>query len=569
MSRFACFWTALVAAVLLLACGYLIPAHIRAVDASVLQAAGRGTPSLVKRAMDLVALEKLGSAQLLFQVAKAEGLSDRAVLSEATTDLARKQPELQFWGGPEPRIESIADPRRPKSESEAFTAFVVRQEHRQRVLDFLGNVRKSSVVELLNCRRLTNTVIFPPSWTSSGQAFDAAISVTGLLMAEERLNPSLESALYSMANAANRGGNPHQLEQALLDMMSLGQRLNWGQLVVFVQNIQDPETLRYLASLIRRSEGDLPIIYASVELSGDPKRVAAYAMNFGDTGIRDLRGAIRYNSGGLRVLLDRNQRLRHSPFDVLLTSYIPFDNLPVLVWRSPGAAIALKWLMYLGAGYLFALGVHFLLLHRTQMRVRAAHGEPIYELPPVRGIHVTREILCALGFLVVMLLVSEPFLSQDSQKVDFPFRLRLALTTNPAPATLAVTKSTIMNQLSLLTLLLFFVLQALIYTACMFKLAEVRRQNISPRIKLRLLDNEDHLFDAGLYLGFVGTIISLILVSLGVIKPSLMAAYSSTSFGIIFVSIFKIFNLRPYKRRLVLESELTTEAELERPGAMS
>ena len=91
-----------------------------------------------------------------------------------------------------------------------------------------------------------------------------------------------------------------------------------------------------------------------------------------------------------------------------------------------------------------------------------------------------------------------------------------------------------------------------------FKLAEIRRQRVPPRIKLRLLDNEDHLFDAGLYLGFVGTIISLILVSLGVIKPSLMAAYSSTSFGIIFVSIFKIFNLRPVRRNLVLESEAAT-----------
>jgi hypothetical protein len=32
-----------------------------------------------------------------------------------------------------------------------------------------------------------------------------------------------------------------------------------------------------------------------------------------------------------------------------------------------------------------------------------------------------------------------------------------------------------------------------------------------------------------------------------------MAAYSSTSFGIIFVSIFKIFHLRPYRRQLLLE----------------
>ena len=112
-----------------------------------------------------------------------------------------------------------------------------------------------------------------------------------------------------------------------------------------------------------------------------------------------------------------------------------------------------------------------------------------------------------------------------------------------------------MNHLSLLTLLLFFVLQTLIYTACLLKLAEIRRQHFPSRLKLKLIENEDHLFDAGLYLGFAGTIISLILVSLGVIQPSLMAAYSSTSFGIIFVSIFKIFNLRPLRPQLLLEAE--------------
>jgi hypothetical protein len=34
-----------------------------------------------------------------------------------------------------------------------------------------------------------------------------------------------------------------------------------------------------------------------------------------------------------------------------------------------------------------------------------------------------------------------------------------------------------------------------------------------------------------------------------------MAAYSSTSFGIIFVSFFKIFHLRPARRKLLLEAE--------------
>jgi hypothetical protein len=35
-----------------------------------------------------------------------------------------------------------------------------------------------------------------------------------------------------------------------------------------------------------------------------------------------------------------------------------------------------------------------------------------------------------------------------------------------------------------------------------------------------------------------------------------MAAYSSTCFGIIFVVIFKIFHLRPARRKLLLEAEI-------------
>jgi hypothetical protein len=118
-----------------------------------------------------------------------------------------------------------------------------------------------------------------------------------------------------------------------------------------------------------------------------------------------------------------------------------------------------------------------------------------------------------------------------------------------------------MNQLSLLTMLLFFVLQALLYVASLVKLAEIRRQQVPSRMKLKLLENEDHLFDAGLYLGFFGTIVSLILVSLGVFKqPSLMAAYSSTSFGILFVVVFKILHLRRARRQLLLKAEAESSA---------
>jgi len=105
-------------------------------------------------------------------------------------------------------------------------------------------------------------------------------------------------------------------------------------------------------------------------------------------------------------------------------------------------------------------------------------------------------------------------------------------------------------------MLLFFVLQGLLYVASLVKLAEIRRQRVGPRVKLRLLENEDHLFDAGLYLGFLGTIVAFIISSVVAHNHfDLMVAYSSTSFGILFVSVFKIFNLRPVRRKLLMEAE--------------
>ena len=120
-----------------------------------------------------------------------------------------------------------------------------------------------------------------------------------------------------------------------------------------------------------------------------------------------------------------------------------------------------------------------------------------------------------------------------------------------------------MNQANKLTMLLFFVVQGLLYVSCVVKLAEIRRQRVAPRMKLKLLENEDHLFDAGLYLGFLGTIIAFILYSMSHGQQfSLMVAYSSTSFGIIFVSFFKIFHLRPARRKLLVEADAASSARI-------
>ncbi|MBC8003760.1 MAG: hypothetical protein H7X97_14335 [Opitutaceae bacterium] len=550
MRRVLQFSVCVILGLLALACGLLMPAHLRAVDVSVIERAGRRTDSLVERGLALVSDRKLGAAQLLLNAAKNEGLPGVEALGAAVTNLAARQPDLRGFGGTASGpAEALRRASPSPRESEPFTVFMIRPDNRIKAIELLGASTRPIVQELMRCRALTSTVIFPPSSSASGQAFDAAVGICGLLLEGNHLTASFGQAIFGVAGDANRGGSSQPIEQLLLDLMSLGQKFNWGQLTAFVEHIEDVETLHRLSDQIRQPGEQMPMLFAGVQLSGRPAGVANYLVNYSQSGLKDLGTSLRFGAGGVGELLERNQRLFKSDFRQQLSGQAPFrwflDFTVNYCWRTPFFALMVKWIFYLAAGFLLAAALPF---------ARAAVS--VLEQPlQVRGFHIARKVLFALGFLLVVLLLGEPFLSQDSQKVETTFRLRLPTVGSAVPAGPDAANRTFMNQLSLLTLFLFFVLQALIYVACLVKLAEVRRQKAPVRLKLKLLDNEEHLFDAGLYLGFVGTIISLILVSLGVIKPSLMAAYSSTSFGIIFVSIFKIFHLRPLRRKLLLEAE--------------
>jgi hypothetical protein len=471
---------------------------------------------------------------LFFQAAQAEGISGRENLGLAVTNAMRQHPDWLVWGN-DSALKRLFGNDSPSPEP--FTGFIVRQKNREAALDLLRASTSPTVQELLRCRGLTGTTLFTPSQSASGQAFDVAVTICGLLVEQGRLTTDLGDNIFKLASAANRGGGSQPLEQVLMDLMSLGRRFSWGQLVAFTGRIEDIRTLHVLADQVRDAGVQLPVLFSIVALSGRPAAVAKYITHFPQTALIDLGYSLRFGAGAVNELLARDQLLyragsrRHLGVDCSL--------------RLPWLAFMLKWLGYLSSGFLLAASLHF-----------ARPAVSSLEQPlQVRGFHVVRESLFALGFLLVVLLLSEPFLAQDTRKEEYAFRLHVPTTGTVVLAGFARNHPNIMNNMILLTLLLFFVLQALIYIACLVKLAEIRRQNVTPRIKLRLLENEDHLFDAGLYLGFVGTIISLILVSMGVIKFSLMAAYSSTSFGIIFVCVFKIFNLRPARRRLLLEAE--------------
>ena len=93
------------------------------------------------------------------------------------------------------------------------------------------------------------------------------------------------------------------------------------------------------------------------------------------------------------------------------------------------------------------------------------------------------------------------------------------------------------------------------YFICLVKIRDVARQKVPSLVKLKLMENEENLFDAGLYVGIAGTAAALVLQVLQVLPANLLAAYASNLMGIVGVAFVKIRHVRPYKRKLILQNE--------------
>jgi hypothetical protein len=539
--------TFLILGALLLCCAFLVPAHFRAVDAAVIERAGKGvagasTPTLVEEGITFLSVEKLGPATILLRTAQSEGVARAEILAEGVAKFTRENPSLVALGGAVPLLENVNLSPKSAATPQPIVDLLSRRVPRENALKFLQQSRRPGVQHILQNRTLTNTVHFPPAMTSSGQALEAAILTAGLLYQGDHLKPNFRDAFEWLAMRANRGDNPGSLELIYLDLLSLGRRLDWVSLTVLMESIDDIPTLRDLAEEMRSREGSVDNIFSAVALTGSASGAAKYLTQFPETGLPDINFALGKGRGAVELLLKEQQRVYYAGLRKRVVGYDPFGAffyaiVPTAV-ASQVAALFLKYL-FLGIGALcLARGIGFLtatLGHRFGMRFAA-------------------DLVFAGAIVFVTAIATEPFVRFANQN-HLPLRLQLPLLASAETAAKIqnITRP-YMNQLSLTSLVVFFVAQALIYVWCLTKLAEIRRQPFAPRMKLKLLENEDHLFDAGLYVGFVGSVISLILMSIGVGHISMMA-YASTSFGIIFVSVLKIFHVRPMRRRLILESE--------------
>jgi hypothetical protein len=162
----------------------------------------------------------------------------------------------------------------------------------------------------------------------------------------------------------------------------------------------------------------------------------------------------------------------------------------------------------------------------------------------------------------VLVLATEPFLLKAAPPSEFRLKITIPILANASDAHPQTPPSppVTMETKTIASIIFFAALQVAMYLFCLRKIREISRSSVSPLVKLRLMENEENLFDGGLYIGIGGTAMSLVLQVLGIVPANLLAAYSSNLFGITCVALVKIRHVRPYKRQLILDSQTPAPA---------
>ena len=522
----------------LLLAAWSLPVNLKSITPALLRAAGAGTPSVAQLGRQLVRSEKVGPAALVLAAAEAVRDPGTSALRAELTQLAAHQPELVAWGGWDPFLDPLFNLRENKDHpaSTPVLTFFIAGKARQSLRTYLAASRSLGVQAVVRTRDLADTGRFVSATRPGGQPLDAVILLTALLYQGEHLSPSLQREVRTLAETAAQQKALGELEAFYFDLLSLGKRLDWVQLCELLRHTDDTKTVGEYAQLARVTPDELPTIYTAALFSESADRVATYLLQYGKAGLADLRFALGLGQGAVRQLLLRQVPLNRTDNPALGVA-VEFGLL------HPQLALVVKWLGFLAGAFGIFRG-----LDRALFSAPSAFGPA---LP-----HVKSGVLSLLvaGLLV---LATEPFLLRAAPASEFKVRLVLpALVTSSEPPPPAAAQTThAMDSTTLLSIGLFACLQVGMYLICLLKIREVASSALHPLVKLKLMENEENLFDGGLYLGIGGTATALVLQVLGIIEPNLLAAYSSNLFGITCVALVKIRHVRPYKRTLILESQ--------------
>lgn len=519
-----------------LAAAWIVPVNLKSVTPALLKSAGADTPTPARFGRQLLDREKPGPAALALATARTLGDPQASALAAALDAAAERQPELVPWGGWDPFLDPLFKLKENtgRSASTPVLTFFITEKARANLLGYLSNSRSQGVQTLLSVREISGTDRFVPATKPGGQTLDAVVLLSALLYQGEHFSASLQRELRDLAEGAVRDNQLGALEPIFIDLLSLGKRLDWIQLTELMRVTGSVKTIGEFAQLARATPDDLPLIYTAALLTGSADRVATYLLTYGRPGLDDLKLALALGQGATGQLLVRQVPVNRQ-------SAPSFGPLTLLALLYPKLALIAKYLGFLLGAFCVFRGLENLLFDDSADSA----------LPRLKS-----------GFLAILtaamlVLGTEPFLLKPPDPSAFQLKLTIpVLATFSNPATLTPTPATFdMDTSTLLSIAFFALLQIGMYLYCLSKIREIDRHDAPALLKLRLMENEENLFDGGLYIGIAGTATALVLQVLGVIQPNLLAAYSSNLFGICCVALIKIRHVRPYKRSLILAGQ--------------
>jgi hypothetical protein len=509
-----------------------------------LREAGRGTPTLTSFGLQLVESEKPGPAAMILAAAQKVGDPETPKLAKALTAFGERQREFVAWGGWDPSLDPLFNLKENtgRTESTPVLTFFITGEARDSLRRYLAKSRSPGVQAVLQTRDITRMIRFTPANLPGGQPLDAVVLLTALLYQGEHLSPSLQREIKRLADDAVQTRQLGDLEWTYLDILALGRRLNWIQLGELLRLTNDTQTVNEFAHLAQVAPDQLPLLYAAALFTGSADSVERYLLAYGKAGAEDLRLALGLGQGAVEQLL-----LRQVPVNRGLTA--PLDFAGAFPLLHPKLALVAKYLGYFLGAFLLLRGLDRWLF--APLRRAAQRAGEVRMLPRVQS------GAFALLIAFVIIITTEPFLLRAAPPSEYRVRLVIPVLANaatPAPTPSTSNPST-MDKSTIISIGVFALFQIVTYLICLMKISEIDRQDLPPALKLRLMENEENLFDSGLYVGMTGTATALVLQVLGVIDPNLLAAYSSNLFGIVCVAFVKIRHVRGYKRQLIMAAQ--------------
>lgn len=530
----AAWWLWLAAGAALLAVAWVLPANVKSLNPALLREAGRGTTGAARFGRELLQLDKPGPAALVFEAARKVGDPGAADFSVALEDYAARHRELMPWGGWDVALEPLLAARPGEArESQPVLTFMVTQQARDNLRRYLSVSRLPGVQALLKTADITATQRFVPARRPGGQPLDAVILLSAYLWQTEHLSAGLQREVRSLAEAAVSSGQMSGLEDFYLDVLTLGKRLNWVQLSELLRTTNSLATVGQFAHLARVAPEHLAVIYTAALLTKSADGVASYLIAYGQPGAEHLQLALSHGEGAVRQLVQRQAPVSAGGAE--------FELGAAFVLRHPEFSLLAKYAAFLGGVFFVLRGLDLRLFLGAERALRGAF--------PRMGSGVIAAILTFIFFVF-----SEPFLLRAAPVSDYRIKLSIPIVGAAAPAAAEVsTPASAMDISTILSIIAFAALQVGMYVICLLKISDIARQEVPAAVKLRLMDNEENLFDGGLYIGIAGTATALVLQVLGLIEANLLAAYSSNLFGIVCVALVKIRHVRPYKRQLIVE----------------